>query len=248
MPIRLRQPIPQLIYETDTALAHYQIWDTVYSGRPARVLYTGQRQTAQSGLAVDDRPDLLFDYNQRFFELIDGLRPNRVLLIGGGVYTLPSAVTSVLATVTMDVVELDDQLEAIARDYFGLRSQPGLHIYHRPGRQFLEQSTERYDLILVDAFQNAETPDDLQGLAVARLLRDHLSETGVVAYNRIAVYRGIRGRSLHRHRQDLAKVFPIVNVYPARHGQSPWLPQNLLLIAQRRQLRDLRHILRYPSL
>src|ERR1700752_3186245 len=77
-------------FEGETPYGHYTVVDTTYSNRPARVLYSGREfRTAQSGIALDDQDEMLFDYNQRFLELARGLEPKRALLIGGGAFTLP---------------------------------------------------------------------------------------------------------------------------------------------------------------
>ena len=248
MAIQLHKPLPQLLHETDTTVAHYQVWDTVYAGRPARVLYTGQRQTAQSGMAVDDRTDLLFDYNQRFYELIEGLQPRRVLLIGGGVYTLPTALCNDFPELILDVIEIDGQLDNLARQYFDFHDWPKLTIIHQDGRQFLETTDQTYDLVLIDAYMQADVPSSLQPSEIAPLLSRRLSPQGVVAYNLIAVYRGLRGHALRQEQEKLRAVFPSVSLHPAGHGQSLWLPQNLLLIGQLGQPHDLNGIVRYPSI
>src|SRR6476469_4412698 len=95
-----------ILVEGDTQHGHYVVADTIYSGRPARVLYSGNHQAAQSGVAKDDNPDLLFDYNQRFIELVRGLLPKKILLIGGGALSLPKALLEEFPEVSLDVVEL----------------------------------------------------------------------------------------------------------------------------------------------
>ena len=64
-----------VLFEGDSAYAHYRIADVSYMGRPARLLYGGTHEAAQSGLALDDRPELLFDYNQRLLELYPNSAP-----------------------------------------------------------------------------------------------------------------------------------------------------------------------------
>src|ERR1700760_605289 len=103
-----------ILWEGDTIYGHYQVVDTLYDGRPARVLYSGDRQAAQSGIAKDASPSLLFDYNQRVFELLTSVLPKRVLLIGGAVCTLPKALLAALPDVQIDVIEPDSGLTKLA--------------------------------------------------------------------------------------------------------------------------------------
>ena len=119
-----------ILFDGDTAFEHYQVIDTIYEGRPARVLYSGRRGTAQSGIATDGKPELLFDYNQRFTELLESIPAKHVLLIGGGAYTLPRAIVQQFPDLQIDVVELDPGLKAIAERFFGLQASDRLRIFH----------------------------------------------------------------------------------------------------------------------
>ena len=97
-------------------------------------------------MARDDLPDLLFDYNQRLLEIVNSLYPKNILVIGGGAYTLPSAIITALPEVRVDVVELDPGLLALAKQYFGLPENDRMNIVHQDGRQFLEESSATYDM------------------------------------------------------------------------------------------------------
>ena len=238
----------QLVFEIDTDYAHYQVWDTIYGGRPARVLYSGERRTAQSGVARDDRPDLLFDYNQRMFELVSGLRPERLLLIGGGAYTLPTALLAALPDLRLDVVEIDSGLDKIATEYFGLRPNPRLRIVHGDGRRYLEQNSEPYDVILVDAFVHADTPSTLQSVGAVQEYKRNLTPHGLFARNVISAYHGPVAAALHQHVRDFEGVFKDVKVFPAGGSLPLYLAQNLVLTAQAGKSWPLDTYLRYPAL
>lgn len=223
----------KIIYEGDTELEHYQVVDTVYDGRPARVLYSGERAAAQSGIATDGKPEPLFDYNQRFMELIIGLKPQCLLLIGGGVYTLPMAALEALEKIEIDVVELDSGLDDIAERFFGLQSNPRLHIFHGDGRDFLEVGAKQYDLIIIDAFINLQIPRSLASPEAARAMARHLKRDGVGVMNIIATYRG-RNELIRQQQAAFAEAFKTVEVFAAAGNlYTQWLPQNLVLTGQK---------------
>lgn len=238
----------RLIYEADTDYAHYQVWDTVYGGRPARVLYSGQRSTAQSGLARDDRPELLFDYSQRMLELAGALQPSRLLLIGGGAYTLPQALLAALPRAYVDVVEIDGGLESIARRFFGLRPDARLRLIRGDGGQYLERNSQPYDLILVDAFVNADIPKTLQSLSAVKEYKRNLTAHGVYAQNIIAAYHGTSAEPLQVLLKDYDMVFPDVRVFPAGLGLPLTMSQNLLLVAQPSKQWPLDRCMRHAAL
>ncbi|HEY1064196.1 MAG TPA: fused MFS/spermidine synthase, partial [Candidatus Saccharimonadales bacterium] len=184
------KPKEQILLETNTELEHYLVVDRVYEGRPARVLFSGPQRAAQSGIGLDDDPDLLFDYNQRLLEVANALYPSRILVIGGGAFTLPQALVVALPEATVDVVELDPGLETIAAKYFGLQENDRLHITYTDGRAFVEQSREQYDLVILDVFSELAIPRQFLTVEFIAMLHEHLTSTGCVALNIIASYQG----------------------------------------------------------
>lgn len=236
-----------ILFDGDTGLEHYQVIDTIYEGRPARVLYSGQRHTAQSGVATDDSPELLFDYNQRYLEVLDSITAKRILLIGGGAYTFPMAVLQRFPGLQVDVVEIDPGLKTIAEKYFGLRESPRLHINHAEGSEYLRATAMAYDAIFVDAFTKAAMPETLTNRGTIRQLRGHLTPDGVVAVNIISPYMGPNSGLIKSQVREYRKYFRTVSVYPAgRSLFSLWLPQNLVLVAQKSEAHTL--ALRYGAL
>jgi predicted O-methyltransferase YrrM len=238
-----------VLYEFDTDYGHYQVVDMVYDGRPARVLFSGERRAAQSGIATDTNDDLLFDYNQRMFELVTGLAPKRLLLIGGGMYTLPTALLAELSDITIDVVELDAALEPVARQYFGLGSDERLTIIHDDGLAFIATNDRQYDMILIDAYTHDLAEPSLGSAeAVAHITRA-LAPNGVVVSNVIASYFGKRSQALRRLMgYYYEQQYGDVSLFPATQSLSLWLPQNLILTAQRNAETNLDQYLRYQRL
>ncbi len=119
-------------------LAHYRVIDGRYNGRPARILF-GDNASPQSGLALDDDPELLFNYNQRFLEIAISIQPRSALVIGGGAFTLPRALLDHFPNLKLDVVEVDPVLPPLARQFFGLPETERLMVYSQDGRQFINQ-------------------------------------------------------------------------------------------------------------
>lgn len=223
----------QVLWEGDTAFGHYQIVDTPYDGRPARVLYSGDRRAAQSGVAKDDNPDLLFDYNQRMYELVNGLTPGRVLVIGGGVFTLPAALLLALPELRIDVVEPDAKLTELAYEFFDLPVTDRLNIFNTDGRTFLQEHAMCYDMILVDAFSHTTIPRDVITHQAFQEYADHLGRSGVLAMNVISSYHGTKAHTLAQTYAAAIRSFDTVGIFLASRGYSMWLPQNFVLTAQK---------------
>lgn len=235
-----------VLFECDTEFGHYQIADTVYCGRPARMLYSGNNDAAQSGVAKDNDDDLLFDYNQRFRELVQGMRPKRVLILGGGAFTLPTALMQEFPGLELDVVELDGSLVDLARRYFGFQPDEHTTVFIGDGRRFLEKTDRVYDLIIMDVFTHAVIPLSFQNLETALGFRRCLGKNGIVAINIIASLYGPHSVVLRRMHQILQATFRRVHIFPAGQGLSSWISQNYVMTAQDSHW-DLSPCLRYPA-
>lgn len=236
-----------VVYEGDTEFNHYQIVDGMYDGRPARVLYSGEKQAAQSGVAHDEEPDLLFDYIQRFFELAMNLTPEKVLVIGGGAFTLPMALLYALPDVKVDVVEPDGALRSLAEKYFGLPKTDRMRHFETDGRSFLNGTGETYDMIFVDAFTHTRIPRSLATLEATRMLRRHLKPNGVAAMNVISSYHGRGSQTIRSLYAAYAQVFTEVDIFYASRGYTLWLPQNFILTGQVRGSLPLKDYIRHKA-
>jgi spermidine synthase len=236
-----------VVFSTTTKYGHYEVIDMEYDGRASRVLFSGDKIAAQSGLALDDNPDLLFDYNQRFKEVVESLKPKRVLLVGGGALTLPTALTNAFSKLRVDVVELDDALTEIAAQYFNYEPSERLKIITGDGRVFLDSTSEQYDLILIDAFTHTVIPKSLTSMTAIQAFARHLTPNGSVAINIISSYFGRNAALIQDQYERYDMVFKHVQVFPAsRSLVSYWLPQNFVLVASNSKQRLLE--LRYGAL
>lgn len=220
-----------VLYETNTEFGHYQVADTMYMGRPARVLYSGNNDAAQSGVAKDGKDTLLFDYNQRFLELIRGVRPKRILILGGGAFTLPAALMHEFPEMDIDVVELDEGLFDIAQKYFDFQPNSHVQVHIGDGRRFLMTNQRSYDMIVVDVFSHASIPESFQTLEFVASLRRCLNKKGVAAMNVIASMEGKRSTVLRRIHEAMQATFVYVEIFPANRTISSWIAQNYIVVA-----------------
>lgn len=236
-----------IVHKESTAFGKYTVVDEYYNGRPARVLYSGGRVAAQSGLALDERSELLFDYNERFMELVRGVCPKRVLVIGGGSFTFPKGLLEELPDVQLDIVEIDGALQDIAKRFFGFRPSARTRVFTSDGLAYLRESQETYDLIIIDVFIEATLPAEFQTLGSMKLAKQHLNQGGILAMNVIAAYYGSRSSALRRQIEAMRDLFPYLGIFPAGFAVSYWLPQNFVVTASDAP-HELAKLLRYKEL
>lgn len=219
-----------ILFAGESPYGKYKVVDTLYDGRPARVLY-GSNGSPQSGAARDDNPTLLFDYNQRFLEMIMSRRPQKLLVIGGGAFMLPIAAYYRFPELVIDVVEIDELLVKLSRDYFSLPDDARLRVHIADGATFIAQSNERYDMIIIDAFSGYTIPPHLLERVTIQHYHHHLAKDGVVALNFISDFKQSRPRLAHQLLATFSEVFASVSLYQAGRIYKREEEQNRLLVA-----------------
>ncbi len=107
---------------------------------------------------------------------------HEVGVIGLGAGTLARQFTAVYGPIPIDGVEIDGTIVDLARQYFAM-NEPNLHVVVQDGRYFLRTTTQQYDVIGIDAYQQPYVPFQLTTLEFFREVRAHLSPTGVAVIN-----------------------------------------------------------------
>ena len=137
--------------------------------------------------------ELALEYT-KFYDLVKAYRPdfNRTLMIGGAGFSYPQAYLKRYPHASIDVVEIDPGMTAIARRFFSLKDDPRLQIFHADGRVFLNSApAESYDAILMDAFGSLfSVPFQLTTLEAVREMHRVLDGEGVVVFNIGSAIRG----------------------------------------------------------
>ncbi|HVA15268.1 MAG TPA: fused MFS/spermidine synthase, partial [Stellaceae bacterium] len=88
-----------------------------------------------------------------------------------------------LPGVSITSVELDPEVEALAKKYFGIKDEPNFHLVNQDGRLFLTHSKDKYDIVLIDAYRGPFVPFHLLTKEFYQVVKDHLAPGGVVAQN-----------------------------------------------------------------
>jgi predicted membrane-bound spermidine synthase len=133
----------------------------------------------------------------------------RYAVIGLAAGTSARQATEVFASVEIDGFEIDRQIVAVGREYFGM-TMPNLTVYVEDGRWGLEHSPHTYDLIAVDAYRPPYIPPHMTTREFFQIAYDHLADDGVLAIN---VGRAPGDRSLiNGLSTTIAAVFPSIHI------------------------------------
>lgn len=220
----------KLIHKAESPYGKYKVIDLTYDGRPARVLY-GEKNSPQSGIALDDNSELIFDYNQRLLEMAKSRRPRRVLVIGGGAFMLPTALYHHFPELEIDVVEIDQLLVDLSYEYFRLPNNPRMQVHVEDGLAFASRTHHTYDMIIIDAFSGYTIPHHLLERTAIDMYKKCLKKDGVIALNFISEYKPRRRRLAHEIIASFSEVFNEVSLYPADTDYPHGEEQNFILTA-----------------
>ena len=130
-----------------------------------------------------------------------------ILILGMGTGTYGSQCARYFPDARIEGVEIDEAITQLARDYFSLPEEIPVTTYD--GRAFLQATDRRYDVILVDAYQDITIPFQMSSVEFFTMVREHLREDGVMVVN--MNMRGEGEDSINRYLADtIAAVFPQV--------------------------------------
>lgn len=105
----------------------------------------------------------------------------RALVIGLGGGTVVKQLWRDHADLAIDAVEIDPEVARAAVEHFALPRDERIRVMVGDGRAVLAESPARYDIVIVDAFDDDRVPPHLLTEEFARLVRDRLEEGGVLA-------------------------------------------------------------------
>jgi spermidine synthase len=138
----------------------------------------------------------------------------RVLMIGLGGGSIPAYLGRFMPDAAIDTIEIDPEVIAVAKRYFGLIESERVRYLESDGRVYLNRHKERYDLILVDAFQGGAVPFHLLTREFYALLKQHLAPGGAAVFN-VHDATKLYAATL----ATLRAVFPAVHLYPSGEGE-----------------------------
>ena len=162
------------------------------------------RQTCQD---VKHPDRIVMNYPQMMLgSLFVKPEPRSVLIIGLGGGTIPRALQELVPGARIDVVEIDPAVVSVARRYFDLGASSKLNVIEADGRVHVKRALrdqERYELIMLDAFDHEYIPEHLLTREFLTEVKSLLAPGGVLAANTFSSSR------LYDHESTTyASVFP----------------------------------------
>lgn len=130
-----------------------------------------------------------------------------MLILGMGTGTFASQCERYFYHSDIEGVEIDEKITQLARDYFELPEDIPVAGYD--GRAYLNAVDKKYDVIMVDAYQDITIPFQMSSVEFFAMVKEHLKDDGVMVVN--MNMRGTKEGNINAYLSDtIARVFDTV--------------------------------------
>lgn len=178
MATELKATHANIIFEAESP------YQTIYVTRQDGImsLRNGSRFARSTFMDIEDPYRHVFEYSGlMMMALAYREPPKNALIIGMGGGTISKYLKKYYPDLEIINVEMDPVVVDVAKRFFNFVETPSNRIVVMDGRRFLRRSGEKYDLIFLDAYYGGYIPFHLLTEEFLILVRDHLSDEGVVA-------------------------------------------------------------------
>ncbi|HTK34630.1 MAG TPA: fused MFS/spermidine synthase [Caulobacteraceae bacterium] len=152
------------------------------------LLFRARRGLGRESCKLMSDPDrMVFEYTQMMMAgLYLNPEPKRILIIGLGGATIPSALQALVPNAQIDVVELDGAVGRVAQTYFGFKPGPRTKVSIEDGRVFVKRAGRAkaaYDMIMLDAFEADYIPEHMLTREFLQEVKAIMAPRGVLVAN-----------------------------------------------------------------
>lgn len=136
--------------------------------------------------------------------------PRSILVLGLGGGAIPTLLHRILAEAVIDVVEIDSEIPAIAREYFYFSMSERLRLYVDDAFYFLRDAKKQYDIVIMDAYIGNQLPETVDSMAFIAEARRAMAPRGVFVANLMSANQSLFKAMLAR----IEKLFENIRLLP----------------------------------
>ncbi len=169
-----------LVYEGESIYNYLQVKDTGDS----IILSTNVLFGVQSIMVKDNSlTGMYYDYALAapMMAGINNESEGDILVLGMGTGTYARQCLRYFENVNIEGVEIDQKITDLANEYFDLPKSVKVTTYD--GRAYLQAVDKKYDVIMVDAYQDITIPFQMSSVEFFTMVKEHLKEDGVMVVN-----------------------------------------------------------------
>ena len=227
----VQPPVAGVVFEKDTLYHKLLVHDDSVNNIRTLIL----DNNFHSAMDLNNPERIVYEYT-KFFHL--GLlfvdEPNNVLFIGGGGFSAPKKFFVDYPEMIVNVVEIDQEVVNVGSEFFAVPEDERLKISTNDGRIFLRNTNEKYNIIILDAYDKSYVPFHLMTREFNELVYEHLTEDGVFISNIITSIEGNSADLFLAEIKTMKSVFPNVYIYPVVSDQQTVI-QNVIVVAHKQE-------------
>ena len=154
--------------------------------------FSVKRQKRNQTCMNPEKPNqVVFPYvRMSFAGLLANPEPRHALMVGLGGGTISNVLTELYPNLAIDLVEIDEAVVRVARDYFDFRESANTNVFIQDGRVFTRRARiqgKKYDLVILDAYTGDYIPEHLMTQEFLQDVHDLLTPDGIVVANTFAI-------------------------------------------------------------
>ncbi|WP_026514547.1 spermidine synthase [Butyrivibrio sp. LB2008] len=197
-----------LTYEGESVYNYLQVKEDPYSViLSTNVLFGVQSIHIKSGELTGMYYDyaLAAPYMSGIKEKAAAGEDSEILILGMGTGTYATQLLKSFDNVNVEGVEIDDKITDLAHEYFELPDEAKVTTYD--GRAYLAAVDKKYDVIMVDAYQDITIPFQMSSTEFFNMVKEHLAPGGVMVVN-MNMYSDENEATINRYLADtISSVF-----------------------------------------
>ena len=169
-----------LLYEGESIYNYLQVKET----NDSIILSTNVLFGVQSIMKKDDSlTGMYYDYALAapVMSGVNAKENAKILVLGMGTGTYAKQCQKYFSNTSIKGVEIDQKITDLASEYFKLPDTINVTTYD--GRAYLNATDEKYDVIMVDAYQDITIPFQMSSLEFFTMVKNHLTKDGIMVVN-----------------------------------------------------------------
>ncbi len=157
------------------------------NNRRCLVFAMRRRDRNQTCINLSHPDRVVFPYARMTFAgLILNPEPESILIIGLGGGTLPTVISKLFPEAIIDVVEIDEAILRVAKQFFNFVESEKVKVIVQDARVYIKRAgirKQKYDLIILDAFTGDYIPEHLMTVEFLQEVKSIMSDRGVLVAN-----------------------------------------------------------------
>ncbi len=218
-----------VIYQTDTEYYHLEIAN--YSGNSSLILDLNLDTVLYKN---DSGSPVYYKFQPILYDVLNP-NPHKALYLGLGGGAMPRYLYN-KTNASIDVVEIDPGVIAAAKQFFNFTPNGRIMIYNQDARFFLDNTTNKYNLIVLDSYGSMSLPYYMVSSQAIGLLKAHLEANGTLFVNVVSPASGPDACPFKTMYTALNSTFPNLYVFVSNTQNTSQL-QNIIILASTNQRR-----------